>query len=104
MTILLNIGFDFDLKLAITEAEFLKLHQIYSIDDVQTKLKQTLTSLYCSDIVVFYEPLTLAILALLIVIKSENRNIDSLELEPSIKGLITSSAVQTAYKDFFIKY
>lgn len=104
VSILLNIGFDFDIELAINEAEQYKFFQNTSIDELPKKFKQTLTSLYCSDVVVFYNAETIAFLAFLIIIKAENRNIDSIELDENTKAKLLNEAVQTAYKEYFLKY
>lgn len=46
VNIMINIGFSFDIKLGIEEAERLKLFQYSPVSGFSTKLKQTLTSLY----------------------------------------------------------
>jgi hypothetical protein len=100
VNIMINIGFDFDIKLSLEEAEHLRLFEDSPIENFSTKLKQTLTSLYCTEIVVFFDPQTVAILALKILIRAENRNIDTLDLNDKIKNMIMSDDVRIAEKEY----
>lgn len=43
---MINIGFDFDIRLALEESEKLKFFQISTDDNFNVRFKQILTSLY----------------------------------------------------------
>jgi hypothetical protein len=100
VNIMINIGFDFDIKLSLEEAEHLRLFENSAVENFPIKLKQILTSLYCTEVVVLFDPQTIAILGLKILIRAENRNIDTLDLDCRIKNMIMSDEVRMAEKEY----
>lgn len=68
VTIMINIGFDFDIELGVYWAS----EWSRAIKDSHSvrKLEDALTSLYQTSTVVFFEPRVIALTALSIVVKS----------------------------------
>lgn len=96
---MINIGFDFDIKLGLQESERLDLFlrtRSDGFDHFATKLKQTLTSLYLTEVVVLFSAETIALAALKILLKVENRNIDVMEFDPEIKLKMQEEEVKLA--------
>jgi hypothetical protein len=74
------------------------------IENFSAKLKKTLTSLYCTEIVVLFDAQTIAILALKLLIRTENRNIDALDLNGQIKSMVMRDEVAIAEKEYLKRY
>lgn len=87
---MINIGFDFDIGLALEESEKLKFFQISPDDNFYLRFKQILTSLYSTEVVVFYDPEVIAYLGLKILLKSENRSIDAMNFGYPLKDKLLS--------------
>lgn len=66
------------------------------MDNFSVKLKQTLTSLYLTEVVVVFDPEVIALLALKILLKVENRTVEAMGLPEEIKTKLQSDEVRAA--------
>ena len=67
---------------------------------MNTKFKNTLTSLYKCEVVVFYSPQTIASLGLDILLKAEGRNVEVMNFELPLKESLQDSKVNEAKKEY----
>ena len=64
------------------------------------KFKNTLTSLYKCEVVVFYSPQTIACLGLDILLKTEGRNVEVMDFEPALKQSLMQPLVTEAKREY----
>lgn len=89
VTIMINIGFDFDIELGI----FWASEWARTINDghLVRKVEEALTSLYQTNVVAFFEPRLIALTALAIVVKNERINLDICDWDAALKRSIQES-------------
>ena len=100
VSIMINIGFDFDIKLALEEVDRLKIFHALADENLIVKFKSTLTSLYKCEVVVFFSPETIACLGLDILLKAEKRNLEVMDFSPVLMEYLTSQEVNLARREY----